>query len=149
MTGDNWLLYLMLLLTQPSQLKHLLVSEADGDRCLFPCLWRDTVARRLEQWTGVDEVFPRGQPSRRCEVARREEQMGSVQPQASRLLLSRPDRAGCSAATFEKGRCGSQSFLHPGDSCVDYAWLPKGLLLYVDLARDTCYSLGEFAAVLG
>lgn len=77
-TGDNWLLYLMLLLTQPSQPKHLLVSEADEDRCLFPRLWRDTVARRLEQWTGVDEVFPRGQPSRRCEVALEERSRWSV-----------------------------------------------------------------------
>ena len=78
MTGDNWLLYLMLLLIQPSQLKHLLVSEADKDRCLFPRLWRDTVARRLEQWTGVDEVFPRGQPSSRCEVALEERSRWAV-----------------------------------------------------------------------
>ena len=77
-TGDNWLLYLMLLLTQPSQLKHLLVSEADDDRCLFPRLWRDSVARRLEQWTGVDEVFPRGQPSSRREVALEERNRWAV-----------------------------------------------------------------------
>lgn len=31
-TGDNWLLYLMLLLTQTPQLGHLPVSEADEDR---------------------------------------------------------------------------------------------------------------------
>lgn len=31
-TGDNWLLYLMLLLTQTPQLEHLPVSEADEDR---------------------------------------------------------------------------------------------------------------------
>lgn len=37
-TGDNWLLYLMLLLTQTPQLEHLLVSEAEEDRWLVPGL---------------------------------------------------------------------------------------------------------------
>lgn len=37
-TGDNWLLYLMLLLTQTPQLEYLLVSEAEEDRWLVPGL---------------------------------------------------------------------------------------------------------------
>lgn len=63
-TGDNWLLYLMLLLTQTPQLEHLLVSRLrKTDRWPVPCLWWDGVARRPEQWTAVDKVFfPRGQP---------------------------------------------------------------------------------------
>lgn len=37
-TGDNWLLYLMLLLTQTPQPEHLLGSEAEEDGWLVPCL---------------------------------------------------------------------------------------------------------------
>lgn len=146
-TGDNWLLYLMLLLTQTLQLEHLLVSEAEEDRWLLPCL------------SGT--MWPGGQSSGQVWLM---SYLGDSQaagmrwswrrgtdghwPAPSLLLLpSWPDRAGCCAGASERGTT-LQACLYPGGSHVDYAWPPRRLLLCLDLARDVCYSLGNFAEVL-
>lgn len=126
-TGDNWLLYLMLLLTQTPQLEHLPVSEADEDRWLLPRLWRDRVTRRLEQWTGVDKDFPKGQPRSRCEVALEERNRWAVSSPKPLDCVCPGQTAWCSAGAFERDVV-LQSFFYPGDRCIDCAWPLKGCI---------------------